>query len=42
MFLNSPLKEEIYIKLPPRYCSEKGVALRLSKALYGLRQTLSS
>lgn len=39
-FLNSPLEEEIYIKVPKGYCGKSKVrfVLRLLKALYGLKQ----
>ena len=37
-FLNSSLKEEVYIRPPPGYPCAKGVVLKLGKALYGLKQ----
>jgi hypothetical protein len=41
-FLHAPLKEEIYIKLPPSYSNKDkypGKVLRLLKCLYGLKQS---
>ena len=37
-FLNSPLRETVYIRPPPGYPEKKGYVLRLLKALYGLKQ----
>ena len=37
-FLNSPLRETVYIRAPPGYPEKKGFVLRLRKALYGLKQ----
>src|SRR5688572_28157620 len=39
-FLNSDLKEEVYVHQPPGFAipGKEGKVLRLRKALYGLRQ----
>jgi hypothetical protein len=39
-FLNGDFKEEVYVHQPPRFAipDKEGKVLRLSKALYGLRQ----
>lgn len=41
-FLNSELKEEIYIRPPDGLDVNKGTVLRLKKALYGLKQAPAS
>ena len=37
-FLNAPLEEVIYMKLPPGFAAASDAVLRLWKALYGLKQ----
>ena len=37
-FLNAPLEEVIYMKLPPGFAAASNAVLRLWKALYGLKQ----
>jgi hypothetical protein len=39
-FLNSPIKEEVYVEQPPSFedCEYPSHVYKLSKALYGLKQ----
>ena len=37
-FLNAPLEEELYIRVPDGFAAQPGHVLRLTKSLYGLKQ----
>jgi hypothetical protein len=37
-FVNASIDSDIFIEQPPRYC-QQGKALKLNKALYGLRKS---
>ena len=37
-FLQAPLKEDVYIKLPSEFAGEKRVIYKLNRAIYGLKQ----
>ena len=37
-FLNAPLEEELYLRIPEGFTPQPGHVLRLKKSLYGLKQ----
>jgi len=37
-FLNAPMDEELYVKVPEGFTQQPGTVLRLRKAIYGLKQ----
>lgn len=37
-FLNAPLEDEVYIKVPEGYKEKKGMICKLNRSLYGLKQ----